>query len=70
MHIYIRSVSAEPIQTPPQTAKYLDFTRITRRIISMISITKIQSIFKHMFVIIVANFGHKNEKVPTIRHQI
>lgn len=70
MHIYIRSVSAEPIQTPPQTAKSLDFTRITKRIISMISITKIQSIFKHMFVIIVANFGHKNEKVPTIRHQI
>ena len=25
----------------------------------MISITKIQSIFKHMFVIIEANFGHK-----------
>lgn len=36
----------------------------------MISITKIQSIFKHMFVVIAANFGHKNEKVPTIRHQI
>jgi len=35
----------------------------------MISITKIQSIFKHMFVIIAANFGHK-KKVPTIRHQI
>ena len=70
MHIYIRSVSAEPIQTPPQTAKYLKSIRITRRIISIISITKIQSIFKHMFVIIVANFGHKNEKVPTIRHQI
>jgi len=70
MHISIRSVSAEPIQTPPQTAKYLKFTRITRRIISMISITKILSIFKHMFVIIATNFGHKNEKVPTIRHQI
>ena len=36
----------------------------------MISITKIQSIFKHMFVIMTANFGHKNEKVPTIRHQL
>ena len=70
MHIYIRSVSAEPIQTPPQTAKPLAFTRNIKRIISMISITKIQSIFKHMFVIMVVNFGHKNEKVPTIRHQI
>ena len=28
----------------------------------MISITKIQSIFKHMFVIIVVNFGHKMKK--------
>ena len=28
----------------------------------MISITKTRSIFKHMFVIIVANFGHKNPK--------
>ena len=36
----------------------------------MISITKIQIIFKHMFVIIAANFEYKNEKVPTIRHQI
>ena len=36
----------------------------------MISITKIRSTFKHMFVIIVVNFGHKNEKIPTIRHQI
>ena len=36
----------------------------------MISITKIQSIFKHMFVIMVENFGHKNERVPTIRHKI
>lgn len=36
----------------------------------MTSITKIQSIFKHMFVIIKVNFGHKNERVPTIRHQI
>lgn len=36
----------------------------------MISITKIQSIFKHMFVIIAVNFGHKNKKVPTIRHQL
>ena len=70
MHIYIRSVSAEPIQTPPQTATSLDSTRNIKRRISMISITKIQSIFKHMFVIIAANFGHKNEKVPTIRHQI
>ena len=30
----------------------------------MISITKIQSIFKHMFVIIVANFEHKNQNHP------
>ena len=28
----------------------------------MISITKIQSIFKHMFVIIVENFGHKKSQ--------
>jgi len=55
MHIYIRSVSAEPIQTPPQTAKSLDSTRNMKRRISMISITKIQSIFKHMFVITKVN---------------
>ena len=36
----------------------------------MISITKMRSIFKHMFVIMAAKFGHKNKKVPTIRHQI
>ena len=36
----------------------------------MISITKIQSIFKHMFVIIVANFGHKNEKVRVIGQKV
>ena len=36
----------------------------------MISITKMWSIFKHMFVIIKVNFGYKNERVPTIRHQI
>lgn len=28
----------------------------------MISITKTQSIFKHMFVIIVANLGHKKSQ--------
>ena len=36
----------------------------------MISITKTQSIFKHMFVIMAVKFGHKSKKVPTIRHQI
>ena len=32
----------------------------------MISITKIQSIFKHMFVIMVENFGHKKSQALTI----
>ena len=32
----------------------------------MISITKMQSIFKHMFVIIAANFGHKKSQALTI----